>query len=138
MAAGKRYALPSGGWFELRDYRELRAKDRKVLLTQLTAGMQVNATSGEVRDMSGSVAALAALDATEGLAALLITAWEVPGLPAAVLPSQQIAMLGELTMPDYDTIAAAVEPAYGAIIGARTVDPSDAADPSSPSGPASG
>lgn len=58
--------LPSGGWAELRDPREVRTKDRK----RAVAGI----------DMEGPKV-VAALDMMSGMSVLLVEKWTVPYAP---------------------------------------------------------
>lgn len=83
--------LPSGGWAKLKDPTSLRVKDRNKVLRY--AGKE-----------EGLMQALSILD---GLIALLIEEWsfEMP------IPSIKIQSLGELTLPDYDTLSAEAQKA---------------------------
>ena len=83
--AEKVITLPSGNTVTLRDPKELKVKDRRKVLE--------SASKHE-----GLIQALTIVD---GLIAILIKEWSFEFPP----PFVKIASLGELTMPDYDTLA---------------------------------
>lgn len=129
-----RHTLPSGGWVELRDPATLRARDQKQLM------------GGVNWDQDRPV--LTGLSMTDGLIALLVTAWELPyergsaepdGGPVEVgfvLPSEDVTVIDDLTMPDYGTLTALVRPVQQQMFPAKP-DPSDYDNPTSPTEPAS-
>lgn len=119
-----RINLPSGGWIELRDPRELKARDKKAIIRNMQP-------PDEAKPLGF------ALDVADGLACMLIAAWEIPYLPGAPLPSADPAQLDELTIPDYDAVMDAVRPAQE-LLFPRPATPDDHADPTSPTGPVSG
>ncbi len=117
-----RVDLPSGGWAQLRDPKTLRAKDKKRALSN-------------IKDHEKVIAA--GFDVTEGLLAMLVDAWEIPYLPNAPLPRDEIGILGELEIPDSDALMAAARPAQQLLFPQpSTVDGAD--KPGSPTVPASG
>lgn len=78
--------LPSGNTVTLRDPETLRVKDRRKI----------------VEAANGQEGLLVALSMTDGLIAVLVEQWSFDLL----IPSLQLSSLGELTIPDYDTLAA--------------------------------
>jgi len=119
---GERITLPSGGWVELRDYRELRAGDKKRILRGIKDG----------QSQVGS-----ALDVTDGIIAMLVTNWEIPGMEALPVPSASLESIELLTIADYDALVAAVGPAAQALMP-KAPSPDQADDPKSPTPPAAG
>ncbi len=125
----ERHTLPSGGWVELRDPADLKAKDRKRVMRAMG-----DPTEGNI--MSASV------DMADGVLATMITAWEVPYLPGAPIPANQPDILDELTLPDENELQRLTADA-AKLFRPVSTDPSDytAADGTpnvdSPSGPAS-
>jgi hypothetical protein len=116
-----RIDLPSGGWAQLRDPKTLRAKDKKRAMTNIADHEKLIA---------------AGYDLTEGLIAILVTAWEIPYLPNAPVPSEEIGLLGELEIADYESLVEACAPAQKILFPqAASLDDADVAG--SPTGPAS-
>lgn len=121
----QRHTLPSGGWVELRDPASLRARDQKALMRELNYDSEKPIASG--------------LDMTDGLIALLVTGWGLPYRPDPdrdwVLPSQDVTMVDELSLPDYGVVTELVRPAQKAMFPGKP-DPTDYDDPTSPTAPA--
>lgn len=118
----ERIDLPNGGWVEFRDPKEIRkGKYRKRLF-------------GAVTNFDNQM--VAGLEIMEAIAAQLITAWEVPYLPNAPLPSEEPAMLGELEGEDYDAVILRAKDARG-VIFPDTADVDTAGVVGSPTRPAS-
>ncbi len=117
-----RVSLPSGGWAQLRDPRTLRAKDKKRALSN-------------IKDHERLIAA--GFDVAEGLIAMLVIAWQIPYLPNAPLPSEEISILGELEIPDSDKLTEAIEPARRLLFPDTSSSVDDADQSGSPTGPAS-
>jgi hypothetical protein len=96
----RRVDLPSGGWVELRDPREIRAKHRKRVMDTLDPERMRAGTPGVAFDM------------TDGLMMMMVEKWSIPYLPAAgARPSESPASIDELTIPDYDRISDELEAA---------------------------
>ncbi len=117
-----RVDLPSGGWAQLRDPRGMRYKDKRRALSN-------------IKDHEKLIAV--GFDITDGLIAMMVQAWEIPYLPGAPLPSEEIGILGELEIPDSDALIQAVDPARKLLFpdAKGTVDNAD--QPGSPTAPAS-
>lgn len=92
-----KHDLPSGGWVELKEAHELRAKDRKSVLRQ-------------VEDPVEGHKMATAIGITDLVLAASIIAWEVPYLPGVVIPSVNLESLDELEIADEDAIQKFVEP----------------------------
>lgn len=123
-------------WVELRDYRELRAKDRKVVLCAMFGEAELKEEGGGVQRPTAGVAYASAFNASEMTAALLITGWNIPYLPGALVPNGNPEILGELTIEDSDALFVIVAPAVSALMpGADRPSPDQAADPTSPTVP---
>lgn len=133
-----RLTLPSGGWAELRDLSSLRARDQKHLMKSMNFD-----------DMQNKVAS--GLDMTDGLIALLVTAWHIPysrdvdtsNLVTAddfravgfVLPSEDPSVIDDLQVPDYGALNLVAQDAMK-VMFPKNPDPSDYDDPTSPTEPA--
>lgn len=133
--APQRHALPSGGWVDLMDIGEIRADHRKQAAAAAAAAMTFDG-DGKVGDFNGAAAVTAGFDAGEAVARAMVVAWELPYLQHAPLPSTQPALLGQLTLDDYDALLELVEPARLRMFP-KPVTPDDHADKSSPSTPVS-
>lgn len=120
--ADNRLDLPSGGWIDLRDPDTLRRGDRN----RVRRAIKTDSTAGGVL-----------VDTTDALAAVMISAWEIPYLPEAPLPSQAPGILDQLTVADSNALDKALEPA-NATLFPTPASPDQHADPESPSAPASG
>lgn len=116
----RRLDLPSGGWVEFRDPGSIRAKHKRKVMRGID---------------NPERQAAAALDLTEGIAAMFIERWEIPGLPNLPLPIDDLNMLGELSVKDYDAIIDAARPAIGLFFPVST--PDDAGEAGTPTLPAS-
>lgn len=106
-----RVDLPSGGWAELRDVAEIRKGHRDRVLKSTDTVDGAFARSIRSADM---------------ILALAIEKWSFD----LELPSNELTVLDELTIPDYDKLCADVEPWQKALFpdfGGEGVD-----DPSSP------
>lgn len=104
--------LPSGASATLRDPSTLRVKDRR----------KVFEAAGNKEGV------LQALSMVDGLIAILVESWSFD----LIIPSVRIDSLGELTMPDYDVLAAEANEAQK-IIFPQTQNDSDS-NPDSPFG----
>lgn len=126
--------LPSGGWAELRDPSTLRARDQKALLKSMNFEQDNKIAAG--------------LDMTDGLIALLVTEWEIPYARALdtnsdgdmvlgefVLPSADVTVIDDLSMPDYGELTRIAREVQK-VMFPKAPDPSDYEDPASPTGPA--
>jgi hypothetical protein len=114
-----RYNLPSGGWVELRDPNTLKARDRK------------NVIRGVQDPEEGHVMARV-VDMSDGIAAMLITAWSVPYLNGGdtPLPSQDLSVLDELSISDDGALQGMPEMLEAAnLFKPGTPDPSDYTKP---------
>ena len=132
-----RHVLKSdGAWVELRDLLDVRARDRRKVTAAMTAGVSVDIETGRIAADSARVMQAFETDAPEAVAALLITAWEIPYMPDAKLPSIDPESVGELRLDDYDRLMEIIKPAVSLLL-ARRPSPDDHADPTSPSVPAS-
>lgn len=118
----RRIALPSGGWAELRDPKEIRAKHRKKVVDQLNMDRMRAGTAGVAFDMM------------EGLMIMMVEKWDIPYLPGIARPLDDVLSVEELTIPDYDVLSDALENARGVIFpSTATVD--GAGTPGSPTRP---
>jgi hypothetical protein len=104
--------LPSGNTVTLRDPKELRQKDRAKLF----------------ESANGHTDMLQALSMTNGLLAILIESWSFD----LIIPSISIKSLDELTIPDYDAIAAETIEAQSVLFPSVTQTPESEANPDSP------
>jgi hypothetical protein len=95
----KRVTLPSGGWAELKDPRSVRAKHRRAALDSMNMERLQNPTPG------------ISLDMLDGLMLMIIERWHLPYRSDSVSPSTDPEALGELELPDYDTLSEHMEPA---------------------------
>ena len=84
-----RVELTDGAWADIRPASSIKAKDRKKVLLSLDG---VEGAMAQVLEMGEVVMALA------------VVAWSLD-LP---LPSDSLASLGEMSIPDYDLLSAAV------------------------------
>jgi PAS domain-containing protein len=124
-----------GAWVELRDVEDLRGRDRKAVNAIVMAAIQID-DDGNVIPGSESVSQI--VDAApEAVAAQLISSWEIPYLPDALIPRLEPENLGELKLEDYDRLRELIDPAVTLLMPRSSKDPSDYDDPTSPSGPAS-
>lgn len=114
-----RLDLPSGGWVEFRDPLELRGRDYKRV----------------IRGIGDGTAGAATIDILDGLIAILVAKWDIPYLPNAPLPADDIAITDELTIQDLSALQVAVRPAMSLI---NPPDNSRATGPGTPTRPASG
>lgn len=130
-----RHELPSGGVVYLRDHLMLRGKD-----TRRIAKAIPKPADGEAPDALGI-----GLDITAGVIAALVTDWKLPydpdpaedGTPREwVLPSVDVSMVFELSMPDHSALSALVQEAQKAAFP-KPPDPTDYPDELSPTEPAS-
>lgn len=110
----KTISLPSGNTAVLRDPSTLRVKDRKKV----------------VAAANGKEGLLQAMSMTDGLIAVLVESWSFD----LIVPSVHIASLDELTMPDYDALAAEASKAQSAIFTNFTDTPANQSNPDSPLG----
>ena len=122
---GDKHALVSeGSWVELRDPHELRAGDKKRVMRAMTDPNQL---------------VLSSLEIVDGLIAMLVVNWQVPGdLP---LPSQSFGAIDLLQIPDYDKLCELVEPARELLFPETATAPTseaEAKDPSTPTTPSVG
>jgi len=119
----KRVELPSGGWAELRDPREMRTKDRKRALSGV--------------DMNGPQVVMG-LDMLSGLAVMLVDKWTVPYAPFGDVVRLGITFedIDELIPGDTDALTAACEPARRLLF--PEMPSPDNVKPGSPTQPAGG
>ena len=133
----ERHILKSdGAWVELRDLLDVRARDRKKVTGIMTSAVHITDLSTGAMDADADVVMKAYESIPEVVAALLITAWEIPYAPDAKLPSIDPDSIGDLRLDDYDRLMEIVKPAVDLLM-ARPPSPDDYADPTSPSEPAS-
>ena len=104
--------VPSGNTVTLRDPSTLRVKDRKKVLAA-------------ANNQEGFLQAMSMVD---GLMAVLIESWSFD----LIIPSVHLLSLEELTMADYDAIAAEVSKAQDALFPAISQTPESEANPDSP------
>ena len=119
-----RHELPSGGWVELRDVDTLRARDRKNVMRN-------------VHDPEDGRTIASLIEMGDGVLAMMVTAWELPYLENAPLPSVDLSVLEELTLPDETELQRLCAPAAKLVVTRSEPDPSDHDDPTSPTAPAS-
>jgi hypothetical protein len=125
-----------GSWVEMRSADDVRSRDRDEITRSMYAGMTVDTETGKIEAPSGEAVAAAGLGIPKRIAALLITAWEIPYLPDAPIPSIEPLTLDYLRADDMDQLEKLIEPAR-ALLMPKSVDPSDHADPQSPFEPGS-
>lgn len=117
--------LPSGGWAQLKDAKEIRAKHRKKVFDQMNADRLQAGTPGVAFDM------------VDSLMIMMVEKWHVPYLPDCARPLDDITSVDELTIPDYDALSSALEGARQVLFPTpATVD--GAGVPGSPTPPAGG
>jgi len=104
--------VPSGNTVTLRDPSTLRVKDRKKVLAA-------------ANNQEGFLQAMSMVD---GLMAVLIESWSFD----LIIPSVHLLSLDELTMADYDAIAAEVSKAQDTLFPALSQTPESEANPDSP------
>jgi hypothetical protein len=118
-----RFNLPSGGWVELKNVEDLKARDKKAVLSAVKV-------ADPERPMGVNI------DSVDNLVVAVLIAWEVPYLPGAALPSQDRTVLDELSIADYDELNELTLPLVSALFPAKvTVD--DHQVPDSPTVPES-
>ena len=110
----KSITLPSGNTVVMRDPSTLRVKDRKKVVAA------ANNQEGLLQAMS----------ITDGLIAVLVESWSFD----LIIPSIHIASLDELTMPDYDFLAAEAAKAQSGIFPDFSDTPANQSNPDSPLG----
>jgi hypothetical protein len=119
-----RVELPSGGWAEIADARQIRAKHRKRMMDRLNIDRMQSRTLG------------IGFDIVESLMLLMIDKWSIPYEPLrdSSSPLATVDLIGDLEIPDYDALSAALEPARMVLFpDPVTVD--DAGKPGSPTQP---
>ena len=118
-----RIQLPDGGWAEIADARQIRAKHRKRLLDRLNVERLTAGTAG------------VSMDIVEGLMLLMIDKWSIPYLSdAGARPLDNPGCLEDLTLPDYDELSSKLEPARKILFPSPvTIDDHD--KPGSPTRP---
>ena len=116
--------LPSGGSVTLRSAATLRGRDKTAVRRAAAAADAAN------RQELGVVI-------EEELARRLVTAWTLPYLPGAKLPSEDPATWEELEIADFDAIVTAARPAVEVLFPAPAT-PDDAGVPGSPTEPTEG
>jgi hypothetical protein len=138
MGDTKHNLVTKGAWVKLRAFEDLRAKHRKRALAGRLGAMQLDPNTGKPTSIEARVAILAGMNLAEDVAAMLITEWNIPYLPGAQLPNDNPELIGELTIEDNNRLLELTEEIRKKLIADRkTVDPSDYADPDSPSKPGS-
>lgn len=108
----KKITLPSGNNVTLRDPSTLKVKDRRKI----------------VEAANGQEGLLMALSMTDGLISVLVESWSFDLL----LPSLQLSSLGELSIPDYDTLAEEANEAQKLLFPDFSETPENKANPDSP------
>jgi len=122
-----RVELPSGGWAEIADARQIRAKHRKRMMDRLNIDRMQSRTMG------------IGFDIVESLMLLMIDKWSIPYAPLqdSSSPLATVDLIGDLEIPDYDKLSEALEPARQMLFpDPVTVD--DAGKPGSPTQPVGG
>lgn len=120
-----RIELPLGGWCEIADARQIRAKHRKRLMDRLNIDRMQSRTMG------------IGFDLIESLMLLMVDKWSIPYEPLqnSGRPLDTPELIGELEIADYDALSEALEPARMVLFpGPVTID--DAGKPGSPTPPA--
>ena len=125
-----------GAWVELRDVEDLRARDRKKVEAVIMNAITFDAETGSIAAGPGALEQITN-GTGEAVAMRLISAWEIPYIADAQLPLVDPDVLGELKLPDYDRLIELLQPAIDVLNPRSARDPSDHADPVSPSEPAS-
>ena len=130
-----RHVLKSdGAWVELRDVDDLRARDKKRVVAAVTELVKVDVESGSV-GTGPDVIRRIVQDITDVVAGLLVTAWEIPYLPDARLPSIDAESLDDLRLDDYARLQELVEPVVSLLMPGSSNNVDDHEKPESPSGP---
>lgn len=114
-----RIDLPSGGWADVKEWDQVRGVKRAIRGVQdsdMRLGERANA-------------------AHTALMAKIVTAWELPYLPGAPLPSEDPAVVDDLDDDDNDALEKHLEQVWERIQG-KPVTPDDVDDPASPTAPA--
>lgn len=117
------FDLPSGGSVTLRDGKAVRSGEKRKITYQL-----VDSNYGD-----GGQWTLA----RDIVASLLVSAWTLPYLPGAKIPTEDPATFDQLESEDFEAIIGhpnAVE-ALLTLFGTRKVTPDDAGTPGSPTEP---
>jgi hypothetical protein len=121
-------ALPSGGTVTIRDAKTMRAREKRIL-DEVFADADVSNRGEKSAAMVGRVA----------LAKLLITAWTLPYLPGAKIPSEDPDVFDELEIPDYNLIVEKVMPSLFFLYATGVpATPDDSDKPGSPTEPSDG
>jgi hypothetical protein len=96
-----RVPLPSGGWAEIADPKQIRAKHRKRLMDRLNMDRMQERTMG------------IGFDLIESLILLMVDKWSIPYAPLqdSTSPLATVTLIGDLEIPDYDALTEALEPA---------------------------
>jgi len=115
-----RVPLPCGGWVEFHDPHDLKGRDYKRVMRG-------------IRDAGPGHAGASMVDMLDGLIAILVAKWEIPYLPGASLPADNMAITDELRIEDLRALHVAAAPAM------KVVFPTESAGrgPGSPTPPAS-
>lgn len=113
-----RFDLPSGGWVELKDVHELKARDRKTIIRGMPKDDESHPYSLEV-------------DLADLLAQAMMVGWGLPYLVDAVLPSVDIEVLGALEIADATALSELLKPLSAALFPVPAT-PDDAEVPDSP------
>jgi hypothetical protein len=142
MAITKHNLPTKGAWVKLRGYDDLRAKHRKRALAGRLGALQFDPTTGKTQAFTAQVAVVTMLTASEDVAAMLITDWHIPYFSAEQqqLPVEDHPeLVEELRIEDSNRLLELTEPIRRKLLeDKKPVDPSDFADPDSPSRPESG
>lgn len=96
-----RVDLPLGGWVEIADARQIRAKHRKRLMDRLNIDRMQQRTLG------------LGFDIVESLMLLMVDKWSIPYAPLQDTgrPLDAPDLIGDLEIPDYDALTELLEPA---------------------------
>lgn len=109
------HVLPSGGWVDLKEAGELRARDRKMVMRQVADPVE-----GHRMGM--------AVEMSDLITATVVAAWDLPYLPGAPIPSTQLDILDELTLEDESTLQGLIVPLI-VLFQPKEVTPDDATNP---------
>lgn len=121
-------------WVEMRDYRELRSRDRKLVMAAMFGKVDfADAELTLARPTAGGLYS-ATVDAAEVAASLLITSWNIPYL-VDVPPT--LDAIGDLKIEDADALAELASPAVSALLPSRP-SVAQAGKPNTPTQPVRG
>lgn len=138
MAEKKHTLHTRGAWVKVLPYEDLKAKHRNRAVAGRFGQLTFDPNTGKPRDLEARSFAINMLGAAEDIAAMLVTAWNIPYMPGAQLPADHPDLLGELRIEDYNKLLEITEPIRQQLIDPpKPVDPGEFDDADSPTGPAS-